>query len=63
MYRASYCNVWINQQDAQILINDIYFSLFGSTCFGRTTRPSSGTPSGKLHHAFGTLVQASLTAT
>ena len=34
MHRASYCSVYINQRDAQILTNNIYFSLFGSTCFG-----------------------------
>ena len=53
----------MNQQDAQLLTNNLYFSLFCSTCFGRTIRPSSGAPSSKLHHAFGTLVQASLTST
>ena len=25
MYRASYCNVYINQRDAQILVDDLYF--------------------------------------
>ena len=25
MYRASYCNVYINQRDAQILVNCLYF--------------------------------------
>ena len=34
MYRASYYNVCINQRDAQILVNSLYFSLDGSTCFG-----------------------------
>ena len=53
MLRASHCNVRINQQDAQILTNNLYFSLFCSTCFGRAIRPSSGAPSGKLYHAFG----------
>ena len=28
MYRASYCNVWMNQQDAQLLTNNLYFSYF-----------------------------------
>ena len=63
MYRASYCNVYMNQQDAQLLTNNLYSSLFCCTCFGRTIRPSSGAPSSKLYHAFGTFVQASLTAT
>jgi hypothetical protein len=34
MYRASYCNGYINQRDAQNLVNSLYFSLDGSTCFG-----------------------------
>ena len=25
MYRASYCNLYINQRDAQILVNSLYF--------------------------------------
>jgi hypothetical protein len=25
MYRAAYCNVYINQRDAQILVNSLYF--------------------------------------
>ena len=53
----------MNQQDAKLLTNNLYFSLFCSTCFGRTIRPSSGAPSSKLYHAFGTFVQASLAAT
>ena len=27
-------NVYINQRDATLLMNDLYYSLFGSTCFG-----------------------------
>ena len=27
-------NVYINQRDSQILVNNLYFSLNGSTCFG-----------------------------
>ena len=53
----------MNQRDAQILINDLYFSLFCATCFGRTICPSAGAPYSKLYHAFGTFVQASLAAT
>ena len=34
-----------------------------STCFGRTTRPSSGALCSELYHAFRTFVQASLAAT
>ena len=53
----------MNQQDAQLLANNLYFSLFCSTCLGRTIRPSSGAPSSKLCHVFCTFVQASLVAT
>ena len=54
----------MNQQDTQILINNLYFSLFlaYSTSFGRTTRPSSGALSSKLYHAIGTFVRAILAA-
>ena len=34
MYRVSRFSVWINQRDATLVMNDLYFSLFGSTCFG-----------------------------
>ena len=34
MYRPSYCNVQIKQRDATLLMNDLYYSLFGCTCFG-----------------------------
>ena len=27
MHRASYCNIYINQQDAQIIVISLYFSL------------------------------------
>ena len=57
------CTVYMNQQDAQLLTNNLYFSLFCSTCSGRTIRPSSAAPSSELYHAFGTFVQASLAAT
>ena len=53
----------MNQQDAQLLTNNLYFSLFCYTCFGRTIRPSSGAPSSKLYHAFGTFVQTIPTTT
>ena len=62
LYRASCCNVQMNQQAAPLLTSNLYFSLFCSTCFERTNRSSSGAPSSKLYHAFGTLVQARLTA-
>ena len=34
MYRASCFNVFINQRDAALLMNDLYYPLIGSTCFG-----------------------------
>ena len=34
MYRASCFNVQINQRDATLLMNDLYYPLIGSTCFG-----------------------------
>ena len=39
-----------------------YFLKCFALCFGRTIRPSSGAPSSKLYHAFGTFMQASLAA-
>ena len=47
--RASYYNVCrLTNKDAQIVTNILYFTvLTGSTCFGRTTRPSSGALSSK----------------
>ena len=54
----------MNQQDAQILTNNLYFTVFTySTCFGRTTRPPSGALSSKLYHTVGTFVQMCLAAT
>ena len=56
-------NVYKNQQDAQIL-QILFILLFFTccTCFGRTTRPSSGALSSELYHVVGTFVQASLAA-
>ena len=34
MHRASSHNMYINQQDAQILVISLYFPLSCSTCFG-----------------------------
>ena len=34
MYRASCFSVYINQRDATLFMNDLYYPLFGSTCFG-----------------------------
>ena len=42
----------MNQQDAQIRTNNLYFTVSAcSTCFGRTTRPSSGALPSKLYHS------------
>ena len=54
----------MNQQDAKILTNNLYYTAVTcSTCFGRNTRPSSGALFSELYHAVGTFVQASLAAT
>ena len=51
----------MNQQDAQILTNNLYFTVFNcSTSFGRSIFPSSGALSSKLYHTVGTFVQAIL---
>ena len=34
MYRASCFIVLINQRDATVLMNDLYYPLIGSTCLG-----------------------------
>ena len=34
MHRASCCNVQINRRHAALLMNDLYYPLIGSTCFG-----------------------------
>ena len=52
----TYDNVYINQRDTTLLMNDLYFPLFGSTC------TSSVAPSNKLYNAFGAFVQATLAA-
>ena len=45
MYRASYCDAYINQRDAQILVNGLYFfSLNGSACFGLSLIHHEGVP-------------------
>ena len=42
MYRASYCNVYINQQDTQILVNSLYFFIKWLYMFQSIISPSSG---------------------
>ena len=54
MYRASYCNVYINQRDAQILVNNLYFFIKWLYMFRAIISPSSGTTFNKLYSATGT---------
>ena len=54
MYRASYCNVYINQRDAQILVNNLYFFVNGFYMFRTIISPSSGATFTKLYSAIGT---------
>jgi hypothetical protein len=56
MYRASYCNVYINQRDAQILVNSLYFFVKWLYMFRTIISPSSGTSFNKLYTAIGTYV-------
>ena len=42
MYRASYCNAYINQRDAQILVNYLYFFVNWLYIFRTLISPSSG---------------------
>ena len=49
MYRASYCNVYINQRDAQILVNSVYFFVKWLYMFGTIIIPSSGATFNKLY--------------
>ena len=42
MYRVSYCNVYINQRDAQILVNSPYFFVKWLYMCRTIISPSSG---------------------
>ena len=42
MYRASYWNVYINQRDAQILVNSLHFFINWLYMFRTIISPSSG---------------------
>ena len=42
MYGAQYCNVYINQRDAQILVNNLYFFVKWLYMFRTIISPSSG---------------------
>ena len=54
MCRASYCNVYINQRDAQILVNNLYFLVKWLYTFRTIISPSSGAIFNKLYSAIGT---------
>jgi hypothetical protein len=54
MYRASYCNVYINQRDAQILVNGLYFFVKWLYVFRNIISPSSGATFNKLYSEIGT---------
>ena len=54
MYRASYCNACINQRDAQILVNNLYFFVKLLYMFRSIISPSSGATFNKLYSAIGT---------
>ena len=49
MYRASYCNVYINQRDAQILVNILYFFVNWLYMFRTIISPLSGAIFNKLY--------------
>ena len=53
MYRASYCNVYINQRDIQILGNNLYFFVKWLYMFRTIISPSSGATFNKLYNAIG----------
>ena len=55
MYRASYYNVWINQRDAQILVNSLYFFVKWLYMFRTIISPSSGATFNKMYSAIGTM--------
>ena len=62
MYRASYCNVHIDQRDEQILVNNLYFFVNRFYMFRTIISPSSGATFNKLYSAIGTFVQVRLAA-
>ena len=51
MYRASYCNVCINQRDTQILVNSLYFFVKCLYMFRTIISPSSGATFNELYSA------------
>ena len=63
MYRPSYCNVHINQRDAQNLVNNLYFFVKWLYMFRTIISSSSGVAFNKLYSAIGTFVLARRTGT
>ena len=62
MYRASYCNVYINQGDAQILVNNLYCFVNWLYMFRTINSPSLEATFKKLYSAIGTFVPVHLAA-
>ena len=62
MYRASYFNVYINQRDAQFLLNNLYFFVNRLYIFWTIISPSSGATFNQLYSSIGTLVPVLLAA-
>ena len=62
MYRASYCNVYINQRDAHILVIRLYFFIKWLYMFRTIISPSSGATFNKQYSAIGTFVPVRLAA-
>ena len=56
------CNVYINQQDAQILVNNLYFFVKWLYMFQTIISPSSRATFNKLYSAIGTFVPVRLAA-
>ena len=54
IHRASYCNVYINQRDAEIHVNSLYFFVKWLYMFRTVISPSSGATFNKLYSAIGT---------
>ena len=52
MYRASYCDMYINQRDAQILANSLYSFVKWLYMFRTIISPSSGATFNKLYSTF-----------
>ena len=60
MYRASYCNVYINQRDAQILMNNLYFFVKWLYMFRTILVHHNEQHFNKLYSAIGTFVPVRL---